>query len=71
MRIYYRMGYLVGFIIVNTVRKVFKARAAFKAGDVTMVFEGKMGFNPINHIGIPDILILSALILFRSPIIFG
>ncbi|WP_064606989.1 hypothetical protein [Streptobacillus moniliformis] len=71
MRIDYRIGYLVGFIIVNTVRKAFKARAAFKAGDVTMVFEGKMGFNPINHIGIPDILILSALILFRSPIIFG
>ncbi|WP_073508327.1 hypothetical protein [Streptobacillus notomytis] len=71
IKIDYRIEYLVAFIIVNTIRKSFKARAAFKSGDVTMMFEGKMGFNPINHIGVMDMLILSALILFRSPIIFG
>ncbi|CAM3087408.1 site-2 protease family protein [Streptobacillus ratti] len=67
----YRIQYLVAFIIVNTVRKSSKARMAFKSGDVTMMFEGKMGFNPINHIGIADMLILGTLILFNSPIIFG
>ncbi|WP_156299118.1 zinc metalloprotease [Streptobacillus canis] len=66
-----RIQFFIAFIIVNTVRKAFKARSAFKAGDVTMMFEGKMGFNPIDHISLLDLVIIGALILFRSPIIFG
>lgn len=67
----FRIMYIFAFLIVNTVRKAFKARAAFRAGDVTMLFEGKMGLNPLNHISVPDIVIISALIFFNSPIIFG
>jgi Zn-dependent protease len=65
------LSQIIGFIIALTVHEFSHAYVAYKLGDPTAKFSGRLTFNPIKHIDPIGTVVVPLFFLFTSSFIIG
>lgn len=70
--IYTLTTWVVPLLLCMMVHEVAHGLVAYKLGDKTAYYAGRLNFNPLNHLDpIGSLLLPGLLLLLRSPILFG